>query len=404
MPGPLAGIKVVEVSMWAFVPSAGAMLADMGADVIKIEPHAGDPVRGLSMGGIAPGTGGFTFMYEIWNRGKRSVALDIAAEGALDVLHKLLEDADVFLTSLLPAARRKLQIDVADLTSRFPSLIYAVGSGQGVHGPDAEKGGYDTISFWSRSGVASAVTPDDRPYPLSMPGGAFGDSMSGSMLAGGVAAAIAQRALTGKASVVDVSLLNAGMWVMQPGIVASNLVGIDEMPKAERLSLPNPLVNNYRTADGRFIALCMLQGQRYWPGLCRALGREELTDDPRFASDASRAENILECVQVLDAIFAEKTLAQWQPILLRQDGQWDVVQKVRELAEDKDALANRFIQDVDYGDGRSIKMVSTPVQFDRQSLDARPAPGLGAHNNEVLSEHGYDEQAIINLQISGAIF
>jgi crotonobetainyl-CoA:carnitine CoA-transferase CaiB-like acyl-CoA transferase len=397
-------MKVIEVSMWAFVPSAGAMLADMGADVIKIEPHAGDPVRGLAMGGIAPGTGGFTFMYEIWNRGKRSVTLDIAAEGALDVLHKLLEDADVFLTSLLPPARRKLGIDVSDLTARFPKLIYAVGSGQGVHGPDAEKGGYDSISFWSRSGVASAVTPDDLPYPLPMPGGAFGDSMSGSMLAGGIAAAIAQRALTGKASVVDVSLLNAGMWVMQPGIVASNLVGIDEMPKAGRLGLPNPLVNNYRTADKRFLALCMLQGQRYWPGLCKAIGRPDLIEDERFVTEADRAKNILECVQVLDEVFATKTLAEWKPVLLGQDGQWDVVQKVSELAEDKDALANRFIQDVDYGDGRSIKMVSTPVQFDRQALDARPAPALGAHNTEVLTALGYDDEAILGLQISGAIF
>ncbi len=340
MSGPLAGIKVIEVSMWAFVPSAGAMLADMGADVIKIEPHAGDPVRGLAMGGIAPGTGGFTFMYEIWNRGKRSVTLDIAAEGALDVLHRMLEDADVFLTSLLPPARRKLGIDVEALTSRFPNLIYAAGSGQGVHGPDAEKGGYDSISFWSRSGVASAVTPDDLPYPLPMPGGAFGDSMSGSMLAGGIAAAIAQRAMTGKASVVDVSLLNAGMWVMQPGIVASNLVGIDEMPKAGRLGMPNPLVNNYRTSDGRFLALCMLQGQRYWPGLCRALERPDLIADPRFDSDAKRAENILECVTILDEIFATRTLAEWKPVLLAQEGQWDVVQKVGELAQDKDALPN----------------------------------------------------------------
>ncbi len=404
MPGPLAGIKVIEVSMWAFVPSAGAMLADMGADVIKIEPHAGDPVRGLAMAGIKPGTGGFTFMYEIWNRGKRSVTLDLAADGALEVLHRLLEDADVFLTSLLPAARRKLGIDVADLTSRFPKLIYAAGSGQGVHGPDAEKGGYDSISFWSRSGVASAVTPDDQPYPLGQPGGAFGDSMSGSMLAGGIAAAIAQRAMTGKASVVDVALLNAGMWVMQPGIVAANLIAIDELPKAGRLGLPNPLVNNYRTADGRFLALCMLQGQRYWPGLCKAIGHPELIDDPRFASDASRAANIGQCVSLLDAIFAEKTLAEWQPILLSQDGQWDVVKKAGELAQDKDALANRFIQDVDYGGGRSIKMVSTPVQFDRQALTARPAPELGAHNSEVLTALGYDEEAIIGLQMSGAIF
>lgn len=404
MPGPLQGIKVVEVSMWAFVPSAGAMLADMGADVIKIEPHAGDPVRGLAMAGIKPGTGGFTFMYEIWNRGKRSVTLDIAAEGALDVLHKLLEDADVFLTSLLPAARRKLGIDVANLTARFPNLIYAVGSGQGVHGPDAEKGGYDSISFWSRTGIVSAVTPDDQPYPLNMPGGAFGDSMSGSMLAGGVAAAIAQRALTGKASVVDVSLLNAGMWVLQPGIVAANLLGIEELPKPGRLAMPNPLVNNYRTSDNRFLALCMLQGQRYWPGFCQAVGHPELAEDPRFATDTLRAQNVAECVSRLDAIFATKTLAAWKPIMLTQDGQWDVVQKAGELTADADAIANRFIQDVDYGDGRSIKMVSTPVQFDRQALDARPAPGLGAHNTEVLTELGYDEDAIIALQISGAIF
>jgi crotonobetainyl-CoA:carnitine CoA-transferase CaiB-like acyl-CoA transferase len=147
-----------------------------------------------------------------------------------------------------------------------------------------------------------------------------------------------------------------------------------------------------------------LQGQRYWPGLCTALERPDLIDDPRFATDANRAENILECVEVLDEIFATKTLAEWKPILLAQDGQWDVVKKVSELAQDADAIANRFIQDVDYGDGRSIKMVSTPVQFDRQALDARPAPDLGAHNEEVLTALGYDEDAILGLQISGAIF
>ena len=146
------------------------------------------------------------------------------------------------------------------------------------------------------------------------------------------------------------------------------------------------------------------QGQRYWPGLCQAVGRAELAEDPRFATDAKRAENILACVEILDRVFAAKTLAEWKPILLAQDGQWDVVKKVRELAEDADALANRFIQDVDYGDGRSIKMVSTPVQFDRQALDARPAPALGAHNTEVLTALGYDEDGIIALQMSGAIF
>jgi len=401
---PLEGIKVVEVSMWAFVPSAGAMLADMGADVIKVEPHAGDPVRALAMSGIAPGTGGFTFMYEIWNRGKRSVTIDLNAEGALEVMHKLLEDADVFLTSLLPPARRKLGIDVPDLQSRHPNLIYAIGSGQGAKGPDAEKGGYDSISFWSRSGVASAVTPTNSPYPLPMPGGAFGDSMSGTVLAGGIAAAIAQRAMTGKVSVVDASLLNTGMWVMQPGIVASNLIGVDELTKPGRSMMPNPLVNNYRTSDGRYLALSMLQGQRYWPGVCKAIGRPDLIDDPRFATDAARAANTDECIAVLDEVFATKTLAEWKPIMRSQDGQWDVVQKVGELPNDEAALANQFIQDVDYGDGRSIKMVSTPVQFDRQALPARPAPDLGAHNAEVLAELGYSEEELLELQIAGIIY
>jgi crotonobetainyl-CoA:carnitine CoA-transferase CaiB-like acyl-CoA transferase len=401
---PLAGIKVVELSMWAFVPSAGAMLADMGAAIVKIEPHAGDPVRGLAMGGIKPGTGGFTFMFEIWNRGKRSITLDLVAEGAIDVFHRLLDDADVFLTSLLPPARRKLKIDVEDLCPRHPNLIYAIGSGQGAHGPDADKGGYDSISFWARSGVASAVTPADQPFPLPMPGGAFGDSMSGAVLAGGIAAAIAQRAMTGKVSVVDASLLNTGMWVMQPGIVASNLIGVDEMPKPGRSVMPNPLVNSYRTADDRFVALSMLQGQRYWPGLCSAIGRDDLIADLRFSTDVLRAANLAECIALLDEVFATKTLAQWRPLLLGQDGQWDVVQKVGELVRDEAALANRFIQDVDYGDGRSIKMVSSPVQFDRQALDAKPAPALGAHNTEVLAELGYGEGEIIELQLSGAVF
>ena len=404
MSKPLEGIRVIEVSMWAMVPSAGAVLSDLGADVIKIEPPAGDPIRQLNAGGITPGTGGFSFMYEIYNRGKRSVTLDLNVEGATELLHKMLDGADVFLTSLLPAARRKLKIDVEDITSRHPNIIYAVGTGQGAHGPDAEKGGYDSISFWARSGVASGVTPNDAPYPLPMPGGAFGDGMTGAIFAGGIAAAIAQRERTGKASVVDGCLLATGMWAMQPGITGTSLVGWDEMPKSGRTLMPNPLVNNYRTSDGRYLALCMLQGQRYWPGLCRAAGHPELLDDPRFATDAARSANIAACIGALDAVFAERTLAEWKEILLTQDGQWDVVQKVGELPNDVQALANGFIQDVDYGDGRSLKMVATPFQFDRQPFQAKPAPELGAHNDQVLAELGLDEEQILDLKIAGVIF
>lgn len=389
--------------MWAFVPSAGAVLADLGADVIKIEPPAGDPMRGLTVGGIRD-TGGFQVSWEIFNRGKRSITIDLNVEGTSELLHKLLETADVFLTSLLPAARRKLKIDVEDVTSRHPNLIYAVGSGQGAHGPDAEKGGYDSISFWSRSGAAAGVTPDQMPYPLFMPGGAFGDVMSGAILAGGISAAIAQRERTGKASVVDTALLGSGMWAMQQAIATTTQAGLVEMPKFGRTVIPNPLVNNYKTSDDRFLALCMLQGQRYWPGLCKAIGRSDLAEDPRFAVEKDRVANIDACVAVLDEVFASRTLSEWREALATQDGQWDVVQKSGELYEDAAALANGFIQDVDYGEGRVMKMVSAPIQFDRQPLRARPAPELGAHNDEVLAELGFDEDQIIDLKVAGVVY
>lgn len=400
---PLEGIKVIEVSMWAFVPSCGAVLSDWGADVIKIEPPQGDPIRGLNMGGVAPGTGGFTFMYEIFNRGKRSVAMDLNAEGAVDLLYKMCADADVFLVSLLPSARRKLKIELEDIRAHNPTIIYAAGNGQGAHGDEADKGGYDSISFWARSGIASAVTPDDAPYPLAMPGGAFGDGTSGAIFAGGIAAAIAQRERTGETSVVDGSLLGTGMWALQPGIVGANLLGIDEMPKMSRNAMPNPLVNNYRTSDDRFVALCMLQGQRYWPGLCTAIGRDDLIEHPDFAQDESRAANIDACIGELDATFATKPLSEWVEILAGQPGQWNVVQKAGELVRDPAALANGFVQDVDYGDGRSLTMVSTPVQFDRAPSPASPAHDLGADTDAIMAEIGLDDEAIINAKIAGIL-
>src|SRR5690606_18679901 len=273
-----AGIKVVEVAMWAFVPSAGGMLADLGCDVIKLEPPAGDPIRALATGSATPDEHGFVLSWENYNRGKRSITLDLNVDGALDVLHRLLADADVFLTSLLPPARRKYGIDVDDIRARHPNLIYALGSGTGSKGPDAEKGGFDAITFWARGGIAASVTPADLEYPLGMPSGAFGDCTSGAILAGGIAAAIAQRAMTGKASVVDGSLLASSMWVMQRSITAATLAGVKGGPASKRSAMPNPLVNTYRTSDGRHLALCMLQGQRYWPGFCEAAGRPDLIE------------------------------------------------------------------------------------------------------------------------------
>ena len=167
--------------------------------------------------------------------------------------------------------------------------------------------------------------------------------------------------------------------------------------------MPNPLVNNFRTSDDRFVALCMLQGQRYWPGFCAAIGRDDLIEHPDFADDASRAGNIDACLAELDATFATKTLVEWAAILATQDGQWNIVQKAGELASDPAALANGFVQDVDYGDGRTLTMVSTPVQFDRKPSPAAPARELGEDTDAIMGEIGLDEEAIINAKIAGIL-
>ncbi len=403
MSKPLEGIKVVELGMWVFVPAAGAILADMGAEVIKIEPPSGDPIRGLTNSGVKADDGELNPIFEAFNRGKRSIAIDLKQEGALELLHRILEDADVFITSLLPQARRSLEIDVETLQSRHPRLIYAIGSGQGVHGDEAEDGGFDAISFWARSGIASAVASPEAKYPANMPCGAFGDGLSGVTLAGGVAAAIAQRELTGKASVVDVSLLATSMWAMQVGIVNSIVLGVDELPKDGRSLVPNPLVNTYRTSDGRFVALCMPQGDRYWPGLCEALQRPELVLDSRFDSMSSRYNNLEKCIAMLDETFGANTLEQCRVMLGQQEGPWTVVQKMGELPRDPQAIANNLTQKVEYGSGRSITMVSTPVQFDREVLEAAPAPEFGGHKYELLAELGFGEEEIIDLQFRGIV-
>ena len=282
MSKPLEGIRVVEVAMWAFVPSAGGILADWGAEVIKIEAPTGDPIRGLVSSGVGK-TDGITYTWELFNRGKRGIALDLKEETAQKIVYQLAESADVFLTSLLPRARKKLKIDHDDIRAANPQIIYAVGSGQGARGPEAEKGGYDSISFWSRGSVSSSVTPNDHA-PIGMPAGAFGDSLSGMGLAGGIAAALAHKAKTGEGGLVDGSLLGTAMWSMQMGIVGASVAGLAELPKGDRTQVPNPLVNTYPTSDGRWIALCMLQPDVYWADFCMAIGRKDLIDDERFAT------------------------------------------------------------------------------------------------------------------------
>ncbi|MEZ5743678.1 MAG: CoA transferase [Sphingomonadaceae bacterium] len=404
MEKPLEGIRVVEVAMWAFVPAAGGMLCDLGAEVIKVEPPTGDPLRGLQIGGMGGEGSNIDFSWESYNRGKQSITLDLKTEEGREVLMKLCEGADVFLTNLLPPARKAMGIDADSIRAKFPQIIYASGSGSGPNGPEANKGGYDAISFWARGSISATMTHDGAERPVGPPGPAFGDTLSGSMLSGAICAALVKKERTGKGSVVDVSLLSTAMWSMQRLICQSTFDDKLRFPRPEVMVPFNPLVANYQTSDGRFLALCMLQADKYWLPFCEVAGRPDLAEDPRYADAAKRRENIDACWADMKALFASKTLAEWREILAKQDGQWDVVQEVGEIRHDVQVQANRYLQQADYGDGTTIPMVAVPMLYDGEALPARRSPDLGADSDAILTRLGYDEDAVIDLKVKGVVF
>jgi crotonobetainyl-CoA:carnitine CoA-transferase CaiB-like acyl-CoA transferase len=404
MSNALSGFRVLEVAAWTFVPAAGAVLADWGADVIKVEhPVTGDPQRGLvSMGLIPGGPSAVNYIMEQPNRGKRSIGIDIATDKGREVLYKLAESSDVFLTSFLPSVRQRLKIDVEHLRAVNPNIVYARGTGQGPRGVDSDKPGYDGSVYWGRGGIAHALTPGDSKFPI---GGraAFGDLAGGMAIAGGIAAALLRRATTGEAPLVDVSLLGLAMWQLSPDIVASGLYGGDPMPKFSRRSSPNPLVGSYRTSDDRFITLMMLQSDRFWPEFCTCVGRPDLIEDPRFADAASRFANREECVAIVDEVFASRTYEEWKSVLANLSGAWAPVQMASELVDDPQVGANGYLPRVHRSDGKEYDLVASPVQMNETADELLPAPEHGQHTEEILLELGLDWDAISGYKEAGAI-
>jgi crotonobetainyl-CoA:carnitine CoA-transferase CaiB-like acyl-CoA transferase len=404
MSGPLEGIRVIEVSSWMFVPSAGAVLVDWGAEVLKIEhPETGDPQRGLVTSGLVPGgPDGVNFMMEQPNRGKQSVGLDISHPDGREALLKLVESADVFLTNYMPKVRRKLRIDVDDIRARNPRIVIARGTGQGPKGPDAEKGGYDGASFWARGGVAS-IMPDQDGWPAGQPGPAFGDVMAGLSTAGAVAAALLKRERSGEGSVVDVSLLNTAMWQVSPLVVASKLFGFSKMPSGDRKQSPNPGVGTYRTADDRYISLILLQSDKHWAGLVERLGVPEMATDPKFSDAAARAANSAECITRLDEAFGAQPLDHWREVLDDFDGVWTPYQTLDELYEDPQVVANGYLPSMTAANGQDVQLVASPAQFDEQPVSVSRCPDHGEHTDEALLAAGYDWDQLIEMKETGAI-
>jgi crotonobetainyl-CoA:carnitine CoA-transferase CaiB-like acyl-CoA transferase len=393
--GPLAGVRVVELGVWVAGPSAGAILADWGADVVKVEAPTGDPFRafflaaaGVDMPVNPP--------FELDNRGKRSVCLDFrSAEGA-ELVRRLAADADVLLTNLRASALREAGLDYPDLAAQNPRLVYARVSGYGERGPDRDRQAYDLGAFWSRAGIAAALTPpgDAPPY---MRGG-FGDHSTGVATVAGIMGALYARERSGKGQLVATSLMRTGIYVL--GFDLNTVLRLGSThPQPRRETYPNPLTACFRTKDDRWFWLLGLEADRHWPDLVRAVERPEWLDDPRFAHIGVRLRHGVELMRALDAIFATRTRDEWAARFDAAGMWWAPVQSPDEVVADPQAQAAGAFVDVPMPDGGTARMVATPVEFgDTPARPRGPVPEAGQHTEEVLLELGYDWEAIAGLK------
>jgi crotonobetainyl-CoA:carnitine CoA-transferase CaiB-like acyl-CoA transferase len=382
MAGPLAGIKVVELGVWVAAPAAGGILADWGADVVKIEPPAGDPAR--MFGRMLQIESGENPPFEMDNRSKRSIVLDLSAPEGLRVAFELLADADVFVTNVRPAALQRLGLDFAAVAQHNPRVVYGLITGYGMAGPDADRAAYDVAAFWARAGVADLLTrPGDTP-PFQR--GGMGDHTVAMTLAGAVCAALVARQASGSGQLVTTSLYRQGAYTVSFDLNTLLLTG-QQISMGQRESMGNPCMNNYAAGDGRRFWIVGLQGDRHWPPLCRAVGRPEWLEDSRFATARARAANGAILIAELDTLFAAKPLDEWAEVFAAEpDFFWSPVNSILDVLADDQFHAAGGVVEVPDGES-TVAMVATPADFG--GTPAGPtstAPALGQHTAEILAE------------------
>jgi crotonobetainyl-CoA:carnitine CoA-transferase CaiB-like acyl-CoA transferase len=404
MTAVMQGVRVLEVAEHTFVPAASALLAEWGAEVIKVEHvERGDAMRGLASSGTVDFGAGAHVLLEHSNRGKKSLGLDLTSTDGLDILYRLAATCDVFLTNKLPRVQAKLKIELDDIRAHNPTIIYVQGTGQGPQGPDADKGSYDSLGYWCRSGIAMGMKLPDNPEVPGPPAPAFGDSVGAMTIAGGIMGALFHRERTGEGTTVDVSLLGVGLWSMGAALALSLQHDVPWRPQPRATTIRNPLVNTYETKDGKFVSLACLQAAKYWPEACEYLGHPELATDERFADTKAITANAVEATQLVAAAFAERTGAEWRERLEPFSGQWTMVQDTLEAAADPQSVANGYVQDYTDVEGLPFRLAAPPVQFGGESPTPLRAPAFNEHGDEILADLGIDWDAIVDLKVRGVI-
>ncbi|MCV7411933.1 carnitine dehydratase [Mycobacterium florentinum] len=404
----MQGFRVLEVAQFTFVPAAGAILADWGADVIKVEhPLRGDTQRGfLNMGGIQVNPDRHPLM-EHPNRGKRSVGIDVSTPGGQEVIYELAKTSDVFLTNYKPAQRQAHKFDVEHIRAVNPNIIYARGSAYGDKGPERNVGGYDGTAFWTRSGIGYALTPEELGGALGQGIPAFGDSIGGMFIAGGISAALLHRERTGEAVELDVSLLSTAWWAagasMTQGMETGEVMRTPMPGSASAISV-NPFMGNYETSDGGTINLCIISPTGLIRDTFEHLGIPEAADDERFSEVLPLIQNANAAAELIAKAFAAKPFEYWRQHLKTMKGQWAPFQSLIDLASDEQAIANDMIAEVEVAAGGApFKVVRGPVQFNHEPLETTRAPQASEHTEIVLMEIGMDWDRIEELKNAGAI-
>lgn len=397
----LEGIRVVEYATYMAAPGAGGILRDWGADVVKIEPPGGDPIRLFfrTIGTDIQDNPVFDFD----NRGKQSVVLNTATPEGQAILRDLVAKADVFLTNVRPGGLSRSGLDYESIREANPKLVYCSLSGYGLEGPDADRPGFDIASFWSRTGVASLTIPKGQePFPLRT---AFGDHTTSIAAAAGICAALVEAQRTGKGRLVEASLFRTGLYAMGSDLAIQLFFGRIASTKG-RHEQNVPISNFYQSKDGKWFCIVARQGETDWAPLCRVIGRPELADDPRFNNAKGRRANNAEVVDLLDTGFGGYEMSELSGRLDAESIAWAPVQTLAEVAADPQAMAAGAIVQTPSakGDGSTYPAPASPVRFPGADDGPKgPSPSPGQHTREVLASLGREEAEIDALYKSGII-